>query len=568
MIRFHLQAATLAASMLITASAAQGQLNYSHTALVHGFGSSSGMWTSTAAELGSTSPQQYFAARVDLGLLYLPNWSPETVFSTEWQAVRDRLAGNPGRYVFAGHSTGGLVSRYAYLNGGTTTRDRMAAILTIATPHQGAILADSAQRMGEFAHDLKKKIDAANVGLKFTIVGFIVLVMGAFFGVAGGAAGLLSLLFINFPSVTSPDQLLKVGTLPALSPSSSFVTALNTSGSFDASIPRANIVGRLDNNKFMPLKLAAAFRNVSEQQQISEFQKGRSAFAACKNVGAFTIIGVYAAVKCSEAERMMGRLDETWQRFSSGSSPQQVCRQVWYQDGPRTVCSVVPMPRLDLPTDGVVPNERSLYPSRNAGQFWESPPVIGTNHMTVYRRPNGADRIVEAMLDRFGMRQPAPPPPPSGGSSLAPSPYYVADFASTLISSSNVHGGLQFGRVYWQDQAWINGVWYAKALGMHAPASGVGTATFQIPVGAKNFWVVFGYARVDGSDCYASNDKGSIYVDGQVVWSDVISGSINSTARYLGPINVDGRSTLRFEVDALGDNYCAHTTWGDPRFEG
>lgn len=398
--------------------AAAQYIDYANTGLIHGFGSGAAMWTTPRPALYDMSPQQYLATRVNLESAWRPNWKDSIPFATQWQNVRDSIANRSGGHILVGHSTGGLVARYAYLNGGQSIRDQSRAILTVASPHQGAILADSAAQLGAFAHDLKKKIDAATPHVKYTLALVATAFGTALAGSSGGVAGFMAVMFRNFPSITNPSQLLEVATLPALRTTSPEVNTLNNSANFDAGIPRANIIGRLDNNKFMPLKLMAAFRNITEQAQISEFQKARSAFNTCKNVLAFLILGLPSAIVCSDAERMMGRVDETWQRYSSGSSPQQVCGQVWDQFGPHQRCWMEQRPRLNLPTDGVVPNERSLFPSRNAGEFLQAEPV-NANHMTVYRVLEGANRVADAMLVGLRMKPPPPPPPPGFSASIS-----------------------------------------------------------------------------------------------------------------------------------------------------
>ena len=414
--------AFLAAAKHSTADAQY--IDYSNTGLIHGFGSGAAMWTTPRPALNGFSPQQYFASRVNLKSVWRPDWKDTVAFATQWQNVRDSIATRSGGHVLVGHSTGGLVARYMYLNGEQSIRDKSRAILTVASPHQGAILADSAAQLGGFAHDLKKKIDAATPHVKYTLAVIATAFGTALAGSSGGTAGFMAVMFRNFPSITNPTELLEVATLSALRTTSPQVNILNNSGNFDADKPRANVIGRMDNNKFMPLKLMAAFRNITEQAQISEFQKARSAFNTCKNVLAFLILGLPSAIVCSDAERIMGRVDETWQRYASGSSPQQVCGQVWDEFGPHQRCWMEQRPRLNLPTDGVVPNERSLYPSRNAGEFLQAEP-INANHMTVYRVLEGANRLADAMLVGLRMEPPAPPPAPglsasiSGTSSIA-----------------------------------------------------------------------------------------------------------------------------------------------------
>lgn len=55
------------------------------------------------------------------------------------------------------------------------------------------------------------------------------------------------------------------------------------------------------------------------------------------------------------------------------------------------------MPR-NIPTDGVVPNERSTYPFGAIGRFSQMRPVLGANHLTLYKLRDGAQRIADALV--------------------------------------------------------------------------------------------------------------------------------------------------------------------------
>jgi hypothetical protein len=155
---------------------------------------------------------------------------------------------------------------------------------------------------------------------------------------------------------------------------------------------------------------------------------------------------------------------------------------------------------------------------------------------------------------------------------LSPNPFYLAsDLGQGYMQwQSNVHGSVQFRRVYWQENVYIGGVQYFNAIGMHAPYSGVGQAEFAIPVGATSFISVFGFARQDNSNG-GGDANGRVYVDGNLVWSQHIVGSTYNSTAYNVSISIPPHAKrLRLEVDNGSDGTHSgdQTTWGDPKFTG
>jgi hypothetical protein len=145
-------------------------------------------------------------------------------------------------------------------------------------------------------------------------------------------------------------------------------------------------------------------------------------------------------------------------------------------------------------------------------------------------------------------------------------PYYLSEHGETLLQQGNIHNGLWFNRVYWQDQVWIAGVRYIRVLGMHAPASGAGFVEFRIPPGARFFQTTFGLARQDSAPNpnMFGDAEGRILIDAKPVWAQrVSSGTQLRTASVPVP---SGAKILRLEVDSLGSNWSDHTTWADARF--
>ena len=157
------------------------------------------------------------------------------------------------------------------------------------------------------------------------------------------------------------------------------------------------------------------------------------------------------------------------------------------------------------------------------------------------------------------------PPPPIQSTQviLSPDPFFLAN-RQLVLTESNIHGRLQIGKVYWQEEAWIGGERYEHPIGMHAPDNGIGYAVFSIPLGARFFTTVFGLARDDKNSNSYGDAIGRVYVDENLVWTSNTSGSkaIHAPAIPIPP----SAKTIRLEVDSKGTNWADQTTWGNPRF--
>ena len=151
-------------------------------------------------------------------------------------------------------------------------------------------------------------------------------------------------------------------------------------------------------------------------------------------------------------------------------------------------------------------------------------------------------------------------PIPSLPKGLAKDPYYLDD--NLLIEHNNIHGGLQFNKVYWTNTApELNGTKYRWCIGMHAPKSGTGVAKFTIPEGAKYFNVYFFLA--DGCKTY-NEVKGKVLIDGRLAGER----TLNDGNRGKG-VSIEIRKNdqiITLIVDAGRNNTCDHSTWGNAHF--
>ena len=150
---------------------------------------------------------------------------------------------------------------------------------------------------------------------------------------------------------------------------------------------------------------------------------------------------------------------------------------------------------------------------------------------------------------------------------LSVDPYYLAHHkAESFLREENVHGKLNFGRVYWGDgEVRACGLKFNHALGMHAPGEGRGWAEFKIPEGARYFHTIFGQADAGGSN--ASNTGiGRVFVDGYKLWEGVAGGDAPYVVQ-LKPLAVPEFSrVLRLEVEIKTTQHSCHTTWLNPYF--
>ncbi|MFT3890680.1 MAG: NPCBM/NEW2 domain-containing protein [Anaerolineales bacterium] len=165
---------------------------------------------------------------------------------------------------------------------------------------------------------------------------------------------------------------------------------------------------------------------------------------------------------------------------------------------------------------------------------------------------------------------PTKSPPPT----VTYTPTYIVSPNSLFLSDikpysgpKNVFGGLALDRVFWQPKIWIDGVYYPKGLGMHAPESGIGVVSYKVPDGYTGFAALAGLARQDENPgCTSSGDvKFRVFVNNNI---QLESGLI----RFGPPLHVEvaviGGDILRLEVDRGDDNYeCDHATWAYARFE-
>lgn len=407
-------------------SRAGAQLDYTRTMFYHGFASSDRIWKTWYGNLGGQTPIAYLRGRgLALGDTNTPRFPGTTRYADQLKIASDSIYYPNGRNVLIGHSQGGLVARGVYLGLPGVPAGQLAdiragvsAIITVTSPHQGAIIADSAVKARAFFLDVQRRVNDGLHASKFpaAILGGIIggIVSGGVGAVVGavsssitaaqGAAGfaLVGGLFSAavaglFVAEQTAGQQLDVGDLAAfpnipalqdLRPSADAIQGLNASTA-DAAVPRANIVGRIP-YKYAVVRLSAGLQGQNEEEQIAKLRQAKGLLHVCKYTGYATLILSRQARRCGFAIRVLDRVDDTWARYTAGT---------------------VNGSGRDVPSDGVVPNEQSNYPGlTGVGNF---PPVQGASHTSIYTRADGMNTVEQAMR-LIGMQGPQPSPPRRG----------------------------------------------------------------------------------------------------------------------------------------------------------
>lgn len=359
----------------LTPDVARAQLAYDHTSFVPGFGSGPEIWTMGYSDLYGATPPNYLSQSVVLQTVGLPNTDARVRYSEQIANLASFL-GAGGTHVLVGHSLGAMVSRGAYINY-PGVRANVAGIITVSAPHQGAPLADNANQATAFFADVQRRVNdgIGAIRAEATVVAVVAAVAGQPLFVAIGAfvVDKSSGQTIDLGNVTT---LAKIPAIADLSPSSAAVQSLNANTA-DAQIPRANIYATIPSkNAAIRIKYSLDNNDAGFNAAVSAKNKAVTAFKVCKYVGYATIILGSKGRKCAYAAKVLQRIDERWAFFVNG--PDQYGRT------------------RDIPFDGIVPNERSRYPSPNGVAYQAD--VSGVDHQNIYKTRAGLDQVKEAML--------------------------------------------------------------------------------------------------------------------------------------------------------------------------
>lgn len=364
-------------------AASSQQLSYDTTTFVHGFASDPSIWTTPYSDLQGRTAPNYLNLQINLRAVKFPNLDSAVRYNAQvgnlFAALRN------GRHVLPAHSLGSMVARGTFIDS-SQTRANIAAIIAIAPLHQGAPLADNFTRARGFFADLQRRIDDGLQAVRAVAEVLNFLLFQQVPDVYGLGPALISYFIERIPGqvldFSSLNSFGDVEALPDLSPNSMAVQRLN-SRTDDAVIPRANIYGTIPHKHAAMRVLHSALNDdAGFPAAVRRRNQGMTLFKGCRVVGYATILmgSGRSGRRCGFAARVLGRVDDRWVRYVNNTDPTSTIRLV--------------------PFDGIVPNERTVYPSPN-GVTYESP-IAGVNHLNIYKTRRGLDQVAEAMR-RIGM---------------------------------------------------------------------------------------------------------------------------------------------------------------------
>ena len=253
-------------------------------------------------------------------------------------------------------------------------------------------IADSAIKMRNYMGDVQRRGDDAVPGLILAADVYTFLFMFAWSGTAVGFPLLIPLNFFIVDksqtlNLTTFYQMLQIPALADLKPSSPAIDSLNRFTT-DALIQRSQVIGQIP-ARYASIRVLqsalnddAGFSNATKQ-----YRAGLKAYKVCKYFDYATILGWGLGRKCGWAYRSLRRLDDRWTAYVNGTD-------------------AFGQPAFFKPFDGVVPNDRSIWPGGGL-QFQTT--VAGVNHLNIYKTQLGLNQIVRAMLSVGG--SPVTPPP-------------------------------------------------------------------------------------------------------------------------------------------------------------
>jgi pimeloyl-ACP methyl ester carboxylesterase len=380
---------------------ASAQLAYDGTTFLHGFNSNPGAWTSTGTP-------EILGASVILGAhgYHAPKTDSSATINTQRDQFRTILNSYADREVLIGHSMGGLVARATYIANATY----VAGIVTVATPHEGTLLANNTPQIVAWLNDIRTRLGDA-----MAILGYPGrqrvddLLLGGFATVQQFAQAKFG---IGSPAVTD---------LRTDSPTISSLDAHTA----DA-VPHANVYGTIAFKNTL-FRLAnpdeTSFQNALHQRNLA-----LSFVKACRDIGYGTIILHSAGRRCSYAYHVLTRIDGHWSRWVNGTNANGTDRYV--------------------PFDGVVPNERSVYPGTSNLNFV----ATNTHHLNITSSPAGRTAIAQAMLG-VGMA----PKPQFSVSMTGPTQFTGATTLHFASSVANPSGTVTY---QWKEKLVNTSTWY------------------------------------------------------------------------------------------------------------
>lgn len=430
--------------VLLAIPAGAQQVQYDGTFFLHGINDNSARWTTKA------SPDR-IASQVDLGQYRAtPDLAGyETVAYQAKQLKNGIFPSYDATYplkksVFAGLSMGGMVARDVLLDPdpSVSAPSHVGGIITIASPHRGAPIAENAT-----------KIDFFFTG-ESIVEGYFDTMNARLNGAAPSLSGIVGSLLRAFAADVVLNTVKRLivnrfglnnAAAKDLRPSSGTIARLKDATD---NVPHANVIGIIPKRDAV-YRVASGALYSDGESLIHRKNQIKSITKACTQIFYNAVVKTGLGRKCHALDKFIGSVDDRWNDWTHG-------------------------PNKSTPFDGFIPKDYTVYPGLAEGdpRYIQ---VQGENHMTIQFRQPGIDKISEAMI-AIGMR-PAPAATTPFTSSIAgPSTY---SGAGVTLSYSALASGGSGGYTYrWRSD--VSGVWTdlgnASSQTVETPAGGISFA--------------------------------------------------------------------------------------------
>lgn len=351
------------------------QLNYTHSTLVHG-------WNDTEYRFLTPNTPGLLSRDMNLKQVQTPRVDGTLGIYARADILRQHLYGS---HVLTGLSMGGLASRAAY----DRNPNNIAAIITIATPHQGAPIADNADRVTTYGANL--------------VVDFFGTVIAIFYkakhnsilsAVAAGLINDVARSVLTEVVKVHLDQQVGANNQARHDQKTSSPTIAALNSKIDA-LPHANVYGTIPRrNAVFRLGFSAFYNDAGFEPFVKKKNKVKSVVKACRQIAWNIIVRLEVGRVCNQIDRALGSIDGRWAEWTMGAEARNA----------------------NATFDGFVPTSRSRYPGSSLTDpinFHASQ----TNHMNIQYKREGTDAIVRGMV-LVGMERVTPPdgggeePPP------------------------------------------------------------------------------------------------------------------------------------------------------------
>ncbi len=312
--------------------------------------------------------------RVDLGPYRYTELSTHQPVATQSRELREwYLDSRSGKGVLVGHSMGGVVARDAVLNpdGSINSADKVAGIVSVVSPHQGAPIAANARRIDGISG--KQLIE----GFLHTI---ITAKLNPITGLVDLAAStvlhaLIENVFVNgvkkFVVEVFGDRFGLNAAADDLKPGSATMQRLGSTSDY---VEHASVYGTIPKRN-MVYELVAGMNYQDAHGFIKKKNIGRGMLKGCKLIFYNIIVKSAVGHSCHVGDRAIGSLEERWVDWTGAKNDQ---------------------------ADGLLPRSTMLYPGESEGST-RNVHVPGQNHFSIVYRDAGLDGVARGM-HRIGMR--------------------------------------------------------------------------------------------------------------------------------------------------------------------